>query len=415
MTGTQPPQRGGTSVRRLVLLGASVRSAAESARRGGFHVTGIDQFGDVDTQQACDRFFQLPPRGETLPVGMLPHCRGRELLYVGGLSRPAVTQPLEAVCRLIGPAAETRARLRDVRVLQEISAAAGVRFPETYRCPPVGAKPAGGAEPAGGAKPADGAAVADGVALAEGRWLYKRSASSGGLGVTRWPTCLPVAGGGVLQRWVPGQPHGATFLCRRGRAELLGVCRSLFTRIGNRPFIYAGSLGPLSLAPQAQQSIRRLGQAIVQRVPLEGLLNADLIIGPRGELTLLEINPRWSASSELIERNLGGAPCGPQSLLRIAVTGEPIPEPGSTCYLKRILYAPRRLVIAERDESDRLAANHSLHDIPPAGTVIPAGHPVATLITRLDPGQPFGAADYRRAMRLALKQLAPSEPVEKGV
>ena len=48
-----------SSARTVVLIGASIRSAAQSAQRAGFQVLGIDHFGDVDTRQACREFWIL--------------------------------------------------------------------------------------------------------------------------------------------------------------------------------------------------------------------------------------------------------------------------------------------------------------------------------------------------------------------
>ena len=44
----------------LILVGASVRAAAQSAQTAGFSVIGIDLFGDTDTLRACDRYHRLP-------------------------------------------------------------------------------------------------------------------------------------------------------------------------------------------------------------------------------------------------------------------------------------------------------------------------------------------------------------------
>ena len=76
----------------LVLIGASVRAAAQSARRGGYRIIGIDLFGDTDTRELCDEFYLLSPENQQMarpPLAdrMLAAIRGLPVLPVGGLRR----------------------------------------------------------------------------------------------------------------------------------------------------------------------------------------------------------------------------------------------------------------------------------------------------------------------------------------
>ncbi|MDA9859004.1 hypothetical protein N9D23_12860, partial [Rubripirellula sp.] len=76
----------------LVLIGASVRAAAQSARRGGYRVIGIDLFGDTDTRELCDEFYLLSPEIQQMTrpeLGdrVLAAIRGLPILPVGGLRR----------------------------------------------------------------------------------------------------------------------------------------------------------------------------------------------------------------------------------------------------------------------------------------------------------------------------------------
>ena len=66
----------------LVLIGASVRAAAQSARRGGYRVIGIDLFGDTDTRELCDEFYLLSPGIQQMTR---PELDGRVLAAIQGL------------------------------------------------------------------------------------------------------------------------------------------------------------------------------------------------------------------------------------------------------------------------------------------------------------------------------------------
>ena len=52
----QPDIAATPPIQRLILHGASVRAAAQSAQAAGFAVFGIDLFGDTDALAACQKF-----------------------------------------------------------------------------------------------------------------------------------------------------------------------------------------------------------------------------------------------------------------------------------------------------------------------------------------------------------------------
>ena len=51
---------GDQTTRKLCLLGASVRAAAQSAQRAGIQVFAVDRFGDKDTLEVSDAYLRLP-------------------------------------------------------------------------------------------------------------------------------------------------------------------------------------------------------------------------------------------------------------------------------------------------------------------------------------------------------------------
>jgi predicted ATP-grasp superfamily ATP-dependent carboligase len=134
--------------------------------------------------------------------------------------------------------------------------------------------------------------------------LIKNRVSCGGLGI-RWH-CVDqtTAADQLLQQWVAGRSYGATMLACGDDVVLLGVCRSLFSRRGRLPFVYAGSFGPIPVSPETASTLRRLGQQIVATTNLRGLFNVDYLLDRSGDAWLLEINARWSGSSELVEQRL---------------------------------------------------------------------------------------------------------------
>ncbi len=158
-----------------------------------------------------------------------------------------------------------------------------------------------------------------------------------------------------LQRWVPGRTFGATFLSDGSSASLLGVCSGRFTKHAGRPFVYAGSLGPVALGEEFTEPMERMGAHVVQQSALKGLFNVDLIID--GEVIwLLEVNPRWSASCELIERAMtDAARLSPrESLIGLVFRGRVNDSPLATPLAR--LFETNRFLPSERpvrSEPDR--------------------------------------------------------------
>ncbi len=386
----------------IALWGASVRAAAESAKRAGFSVLGIDQFGDTDTLAACNRHIRITAETE---LEQLAGIRGGlPLLRVGGLSRlgwivPRVAGERTDAASLI--AATVAKQIGEPEYLRALAAAAGIEFPMTL----------GGEE--------------FGTSARHGRWLRKNRHSCGGLAV-RWldpAAAHKINSSECLQRWINGTPYGATLITNGDGVSLLGVCRMLFTRQSDRPFVYAGSLGPLSVPRMIAARLLRLGRELVAQSKFRGLFNVDFVVDRRGKPWLLEINPRWSSSSELIERGLidrgriRDAHHAGDSLVRRwidALEGGEIrslddglaekPQSRSPCpvYLKRIIYARRTTRFDHTTATQLLWGNESLHDIPADGHLVLAGQPICTLITKIDENE----NDPMRRHRVVVRSLS---------
>ncbi len=73
---------------RLILVGASVRAAAQSAARAGFQVTGIDLFGDIDTVAACQNYVPLGKSTLSTVTDLHPDS-ATPVIVAGGLDRPS--------------------------------------------------------------------------------------------------------------------------------------------------------------------------------------------------------------------------------------------------------------------------------------------------------------------------------------
>lgn len=245
---------------RLVIAGLSVRAAAEAARRDGFDVVAVDQFGDADTRAAATAWHALAP---------LPDIEGgAPWLVTSGFDTPDALTALHTR-PLLGTAPAAMARVRDPRTFFAALDARGIAHPAVSLAPQTGTG-----------------------------WLCKDFASSGGQQVrpADQAPCVP-SPGRYWQRHVPdAAPVSLTFLGNGERAALLGLNQPLLHPDAVCPWRFGGLIGPLPMTGRQQTRLQGLADRLTSEFDLRGLASLDLLQVEEDEWLVLEINPRLSAS-----------------------------------------------------------------------------------------------------------------------
>jgi predicted ATP-grasp superfamily ATP-dependent carboligase len=364
----------------LLLTGASVRSAAFSALRAGLRPWCADLFADADLRLIC-QVLKVPagcyPDGlvelfATAPPG--------PWLYTGALeNRPRLVDRLSRGRILWGNRGEVLRRVRSPFLLAECLKAAGLPHPVVRRSFPL---------------------------PSAGRWLAKPRDGAGGRGIT-FLRGKPVRRRGrwYFQQYIEGEAQSAIYRGDGERVRLLGVTRQLVGEswLHAGPFRYCGSIGPLPLTRQLRRAYLLLGQSLVAGFGLRGLFGVDCVVRD-GVPYPVEVNPRYTASMEVLEHALGV----PLMALHRQVF-DPVPPsfkqrrvPGFVG--KAILFARQALTFpAEGPWSASLHRPANLWklpafaDIPAPGTSITARRPVLTY---------FAQADSVAACLQALRQKA---------
>jgi predicted ATP-grasp superfamily ATP-dependent carboligase len=216
--------------------------------------------------------------------------------------------------------------------------------------------------------------------------------------------CLPVSltPCPVFQRRIDGTPCAAVFVALDGNAELLGVTQQLIgdERLGAHGFQYCGSIGPWPVSTAALVTIQQNGSVLAKQFELIGLFGVDMILNG-DEVWTIEVNPRYTASVEIVERATGihaiaahAAACrGDMSDWRAGSSPTPVVRTGDADVLARnrskfhgkaILFAKRDLAIgaefAELALAEALRSPwHMLADVSPAGILVEAGRPIITV------------------------------------
>lgn len=339
---------------RLAVVGASVRAAAQSAVRAGFEVVGADLFADADLDGVCP-ITRIDNYPDDLAAWLAPQ-NVDAWMYTGALENyPDLVDRMASIAPLWGVSGKPLRRCRDPLQLQRVCRDADVVFPETRR-------------------------LVD-VSSSEEGWLGKTYHHSGGAGVwtletdadrQRYPDAY-------AQRFVSGTSVAALYAVSRDQSTLLGVTEQL---VSDDPFAwgYVGSLGPLRYDERLAATLERIGHVLRDPLGLVGLIGVDLIVD--GDVaSILEINPRSTASAEVLERAYDLS-C--LAALRDACSGTHVergPRPTSCCVAKWVLFARKDVTItpafAEWSLNEFRAGRFG--DRPREGESFTIGQPIATL------------------------------------
>jgi predicted ATP-grasp superfamily ATP-dependent carboligase len=365
----------------LLILGASARAWASSVSRTGLAVHAADLFADRDLL-AITAAVSVP--SERYPSALVEAALGfpsGPWCYTGALeNHPGLVDAITATRPLAGNAGDAIRRVRSARHLAEELAEAGIGFPRTLDDPST--------------IPGDGS------------WLRKPRASGGGQGIAPW-TGLAVGGTSldsrresVWQERCPGLPVSGAFVVTNREARLVGASRQLIgvTAWSAPPYAYCGSIDvdPQTLPDDLGDQWNRIGSVLAGTLGLRGVVGVDAIVTPSGRLVVIEVNPRPTASMELVDRRTGRALAADHLAACGVVTGRCTPAPSGGRWAKGILRAAALIEIDDR-LCDRLDGFNSawshgdgwpaIADLPRSGTVVASGAPCISLFAVADTGR----------------------------
>jgi len=379
------------ATRLLVILGASARAAAFSAARASFSPLAIDLFADADLAGFCPtrRVERYPADLPTL----LEQMPDAPWMYTGAMeNHPEIVDRLATIRPLLGISGRNLRRVRDPFAVGDALRGHGLHTPEVARTSEN--------------LPTDGG------------WLRKKLRSAGGFGIERFEgETSRDASGCYYQRFMPGVSCAAIYIADGDRAVLLGISRQLVgPEWTGDEFRYGGSIGPLAVSAAAYQQFQRIGQALAENFGLAGLFGVDAILDG-DQVFVLEVNPRYTASVEVLERALGWRSielhvdaCQGKLPAEGEIPGlAPIERPGPGLIAgKAIIYARRTLTISSAFTERVAAANAqscdasggwpTTGDVPHPGATIEAGRPVTTALAA---AESMGAVESRLRERIA--------------
>lgn len=346
----------------LLIAGVTTRALAASAARAGYRVTAVDAFGDLDLRAVAEVITLRPEQGkrygplaaaaagDAVPADLVAYTSNFE-------NYPDAVARLGRGRKLLGNTPEVLTRVRNPIELMRLLRQEGFDTPET-RASPVNARARSTA------------------------WLLKPRRSGGGHGIRVWQPGAPVTRSGYLQERIAGIPGSIVFAANGQGAVVLGISRQLVgdPRVGAHGFRYCGSLlGPLAapVLPHQREVLvtaSAMAEALSREFGLVGLNGIDFIVR-RGVPYPVEVNPRYSASMELVELASG------VSLFEVHASAchgtlPAAPHPRLRVHGKTIVFARRDMTLGE---TRGWIGNEWLADVPHPGERIRRGRPICTV------------------------------------
>jgi predicted ATP-grasp superfamily ATP-dependent carboligase len=358
---------------RILIVGVSTRAIAESARAAGYDFVTLDYFGDYDQKRLCENYSLKRDFG--LPFGSAELYESSQKLnfdsvvYLSNLenhpeivARFAADHRGEKYVQVLGNSAAVLGRVRHWPAFFGFLRQQGIPTPATI--------------------------FADQVPPDDVRreWLRKPIRSGGGHGIAFWPADQPVGKGFLLQEYLEGQPCSASFVANGRECVILGMTEQLvgLAEFGASAFRYCGNILPLAEEETRQTTltqVRHITCGLTQEFGLVGVNGLDFLLKD-GQVYPLEVNPRYSASMELIEQAYGL----PIFDLHVrAITQQVLPDfdlasaawkTEPRFYGKAILYAERE----GRAPNTQDWSKRGIRDVPFPGEDLTRGGPVCTVL-----------------------------------
>lgn len=351
----------------LLIVGVSARAAAHSALRAGWKPFAIDPFNDVDLVDRCPTLRSVRFPHDIIDLStQFPIC---PVMYTGAFENyPVIITALAKGRTILGNAAESVRAVRDPWRLQQLLSDHGLKMPEVRRM---------------------------GELRDENTWLRKSLRSGGGLGIRFMRDELRLRPGnsntahrhsGYFQRFVAGEAFSAQYVARSPSTKLLGVTRQLFGNdwAGAEEFMYVGNIGAVSVPATLTCELRQLGNLLALEFQLQGLFGVDVIVAD-DQVWILEVNPRYTAAIEVLERSTG---LHAIEFHAAACEGRALPEWSeplqAQLHGKAVLYARETLTIPSHFTS-WIAERNATHlfpmvaDIPHSGSVVKHRSPICTI------------------------------------
>lgn len=200
-------------------------------------------------------------------------------------------------------------------------------------------------------------------------WLQKRIGGAGGAHILPYTSNEPVSQEHYLQQRINGRAFSIVFIADGRQAILAGVSETWCRGTTSNDFRYRGAVSLGGVAGELLKPFGELASIVTEKLRLRGLCGLDTIVDPAGEIYVLEVNPRPTATFSLHENgySLFGAHVR-------AFEGELARLPGPGAFrAHEVIYNNRSGTMP------RITWPDWVTDRPAAGEQLVAGQPLCTI------------------------------------
>jgi uncharacterized protein len=336
----------------VLVFAQSGRYLAQSATQAGHIVWVADCFGDIDTQEIAARWHKLPAFSELDATNLLKllttFANGQDCNLVCGsgieIFYPILSQLPENI-NYLGNSSKTIQKIKNPSLFFALLAQYQLPYPATQFEQPNNNNET---------------------------WLFKEHTGLGGTHIT-FSTKCPKNTQGYFQQKIIGNSASILFLADSKKAQAISINKQIVTNNKLKPFQLAAIETPFAISKTHRYLLFKAMNIITQETGLVGLNSLDFIIDDKDQLFILEINPRPSASAELVNNELlfqyHLQACQGENTLDIPTTAN---TDHSGLYY---LYAPQSITIPVN-----MNWPVQSHDLPQPGTIIEANHPICTIV-----------------------------------
>jgi uncharacterized protein len=342
----------------VLIFAQSGRFLAQSAIQAGYPVWVADCFGDQDTLSVAQRWQQLPAisgitEDRLLAIfSKLTNDEQCALICGGGIeSCYTILNQLPDNIQLVGNTAHTIHSIKTPTLFFSLLDQLNIAHPDTQFEHPDNVE----------------------------NWLIKLTSGLGGSHIHYLDQQTNLTGY-YFQRFIGGTSGAALFLANGKQALIVSINKQHCTANKVKPFRLSSIEVPWSISNQHLKQLEQAINKLTSATGLVGLNSIDFIISEQGELLVLEINPRPSASVELSNLN---NPLFQHHLdaCRGILPDGPITQSATKTSL-RYLYAIDDFIIPAN-----ISWPSECHDLPAPDTFIKEHEPICTSIVQTSGNQ----------------------------
>jgi uncharacterized protein len=347
----------------ILIFAQSGRFLAQSATQAGYTVWVADCFGDVDLVNVADRWQSLPAFSELTHDRIFTELseltKGEQCLLICGSGIEQcyhLLLPLPPNIKLIGNTPDTIQPIKTPTLFFKLLNDNAINYPET-RFKAAFNK------------------------LYDGTWLKKAASGLGGSHIQYAVlNTNDIDDKYYYQRFIAGISGSCLFLADGRDAQLININQQHLSPNRHAPFRLGRIESAWQLSAAHNDQLQKIIKQLIAATGLIGLNSLDFVISDNNELLTLEINPRISASAELISHSAVLFQQHLDVCLGQYLTSEiPINADSASLFYH---YATTDLIVPQN-----MKWPAECHDIPAAEIVIKQDEPICISVVEVNKNQ----------------------------